>query len=179
MLNAEVKAHLPEPAGNALPKAAQESAGHKGALLAHVQLIQEHPSSPLQRCFPVSQLPMCAVAYIHHLLVQDFALFSVELHQVPGHSFLHPVETPLNVDTQPVLPIPSASLLRLYSVSLTRSLTKLLNSTGPSTVLHIPCQIQFQIALAFLSPLLQAQKFPCIPSLPSLSLLSLLCFLFS
>lgn len=29
-----------------------------------------------------------------------FALLSVELHWVPVHSFLHPVETPLNDDTQ-------------------------------------------------------------------------------
>lgn len=96
--SAEVKAHLPESAGNALPKAAQEFAGHKGALLAHVQLLQEHPSS-LQRCFPVSQLPIRIVVYIHHLQVQDFALLSAELRGVPVHSFLQPVETPLNNDT--------------------------------------------------------------------------------
>lgn len=100
--NAEVRAHLPEPAGNALPKAAQESAGHKSALLAHVQLVQEHPSS-LQRCFPVSELPICAATFIicapAYVQVQDFALLSAELHQSPVHSFLHTGETLLNCDT--------------------------------------------------------------------------------
>lgn len=68
---------------------------------------------------------------------------------------------------QSVLPISSASLLKLYSAPLSRSLTKLLNSPGPSTALHIPCQIQLQIALAFLCPLLHAQELLCIPSLKS------------
>lgn len=96
--SAEVRAHLPEPAGNALPKVAQESAGHKSSLLAHVQLVQEQPSS-LQRCFPVSEPPICAAAYIHHVQVQDFALLSSELLWVPVHSFLHAGETLLNCDT--------------------------------------------------------------------------------
>lgn len=83
---AEREDHLPEPAGNALPKSAQDTIcihGYRGTLLAHGQLVHHDSQVPLHRAiFPHSApslywctgllLPRCRIL---HLSLLNFKRF--------------------------------------------------------------------------------------------------------
>ena len=91
------KHHLPQPAGNAVPKAAQDTICllcSKGALLAHVQ-----PGfhQDLQVLFCEAAFQMCVFQHtsVHQVVlphVQEFTLPLVGLREIPFGPFLQPVE---------------------------------------------------------------------------------------
>lgn len=84
-----------QPAGNTIPNAEQDPAGihcHKGALLAHVQLvIHHHP-----RCFSEKLLSSQSNRMCWCLQLFLPRCRTVELHSVSVHFFLHRLEVPLN-----------------------------------------------------------------------------------
>jgi len=122
----ELQNHLPQPAGHITFCAAQDMAGF-WTVSAHCWvelLIRQHPQVLLLRAtlsFPVFMLGIASIQ------VQDVALDLVELHEVHTGPPLKPVKVPLdgkpssNVSTAPHSLVSSANLLRMHSISLSRS----------------------------------------------------------
>ena len=96
---AEGKYHLPQPAGNAPPNAAQEAVSLcccKGAWLACGQLVH-HDHQVLHKAAFKPVKPQCVLVHgIFPSVGQDFALPFKEFHEVPLCPFLQPVKVPLN-----------------------------------------------------------------------------------
>ncbi|KAK4831119.1 LOW QUALITY PROTEIN: hypothetical protein QYF61_015422 [Mycteria americana] len=107
-------------------------------LLAHVQLfIHQYTHVLLCRAAvdPFITQPKPRIALTQ---VQDLALGLVEPHEVYRSPVLELVQVPLDgipsfsVSTTPLSLVSSANLLRVHSISLSVSLMKILNSTGPT-----------------------------------------------
>ncbi|KAK4828308.1 hypothetical protein QYF61_025320 [Mycteria americana] len=97
------KVHLPQPAGNTPPDAAQDTISLlccKGTLLAHVQL-GVHQDPQVLFCEAAFKLSGSQHILEHEVVpsqVKDFALL-VELHEVSISLLLQPVEVPLDGST--------------------------------------------------------------------------------
>jgi len=142
---AEGQNPLPPPAGHAAFDAAQGTVGLLGCedtLVAHVQLfINQYPQVLLGRAAlnPFIPQPVLIVG-VALTQVQDLALGLVEPREVHTGPLLELVWVPVDVScpsgvsAAPLSLVSSADLLRVRSISLSKSLMKMLNSTGPSAV---------------------------------------------
>ncbi|KAK4810857.1 hypothetical protein QYF61_008829 [Mycteria americana] len=122
--------HLPRPAGHASFDAAQDTVGLLGCertLLAHVQLfIHQYPSLYWNRGLPQ---PRCRTLHLALLNLMRFT--QAHFSSLPRSLWM--TSRPSGVSTAPLSLVSSANLLRVHSISLSMSLMKILNSTGPST----------------------------------------------
>ena len=132
---------FPCPAAHAAGDAAQGTVGLLGCecmLPGHVELlVYQHPQVLLLRAAlnPFSAQPV-SVLGIAPTQVQDLALGLVEPHEVHTGPPLQAVQVPL--DGIPSIPrvdclVLSANMLRMHSVPLPMSLTKMLNSGSANT----------------------------------------------
>ena len=126
------------PAGNSFPNVAQDAVCLfccKGTLLAHVELVYWDPqvfSAELLSSQLIPGLCWCRGLFLPRYRILHF---SVELDEITVGSFLQPVEVPLNcsVSNTPLSFTSSAKPLTMDSVPSSRSLMKMLNSTGHTT----------------------------------------------
>ncbi|KAK4810863.1 hypothetical protein QYF61_008835 [Mycteria americana] len=121
--------HLPRPAGHASFDAAQDTVGLLGCertLLAHVQLfIHQYPSLYWNRGLPQ---PRCRTLHLALLNLMRFT--QAHFSSLPRSLWM--TSRPSGVSTAPLSLVSSANLLRVHSISLSMSLMKILNSTGPT-----------------------------------------------
>ena len=140
---AEGQNHLPCPAGHASFDVAQDTVSlldGKGTLLPHVQpFIHQYPQVILGRAALSSFfLRPGLILGVAPTQVQGLFLGLVKPYMFTQAHFsslsksLWMVSLPLGVSTAPLILVSSVHLLRVHSVSLSPSLMKILNSTGPS-----------------------------------------------
>ena len=141
---AEGQNPLLRPAGHASFDAAQDTIGFLGCertLLGHVELlINQHPQVRVLRAAlnPFSAQPVFVLGIVP-IHVQDVAFGLVEPHEFrtgPLSSLsrsLWMASHPASVLTGPHSLVSSANLVRVHSILLSISLTKMLNSAGPNT----------------------------------------------
>lgn len=136
--------HYPWPAGNPLPKAAQETIGllcHEGTCLAHGQPgVQQDPQVLLCKAAfqPVGPQPVLvhegffsSLYRILHFQLLNFIRLLLTCFSILSRS-LWTAAQPSGVSTAPPNFIPFSNLLREHSFLSPRSVMKRLNSIGPS-----------------------------------------------
>lgn len=124
--------HLTQPAGHALFDVAQDTVGFLGCkfiLPGHIQFfIHQYPQihSSLSLCSHLG-LPQPKCGKLHLALLSFMRFTQAHFSSLPllMASLLSSMSTTL------LSLVSSVNLLRLYSVPLSKSLTKMLNSTGP------------------------------------------------